>query len=161
VASTGGRPVSALLERLGGPLPSNARVDTFLPYDQLLPHTDVMITNGGFGGVQRALSFGVPLVVAGTTEDKPEVAGRVAWSGTGINLRTGTPSPGRLRRAVRSALADPRYRIEAARLRREIIAAGDPLVTVADTMKSLMSGNAGLVVSDGILDEGEPVLAVR
>ena len=55
----------------------------------------------------------------------------------------------------------PRYRIEAARLRREIIAAGDPLVTVADTMKSLMSGNAGLVVSDGILDEGEPVLAVR
>jgi MGT family glycosyltransferase len=161
VASTGGRPVSTLLERLGGPLPSNARVDTFVPYDQLLPHTDVMITNGGFGGVQRALSFGVPLVVAGTTEDKPEVAGRVAWSGTGINLRTGTPSPGRLRRAVRSALADPRYRIEAARLRREIIAAGDPLVTVADTMESLMSGNAGLVVSDGILDEGEPVLAVR
>jgi len=78
VASTGGRPVSTLLERLGGPLPSNARIDTFLPYDQLLPHTDVMITNGGFGGVQHALSFGVPLVVAGTTEDKPEVAGRVA-----------------------------------------------------------------------------------
>jgi hypothetical protein len=66
----------------------------------------------------------VPLVVAGTTEDKPEVAGRVAWSGTGIDLRTGTPSPTRLRRAVRSALADPRYRIEAARLRREIIGAG-------------------------------------
>ena len=161
VASTGGRPVSAVLERLGGPLPSNARVDTFLPYDQLLPHTDVMITNGGFGGVQRALSHGVPLVVAGTTEDKPEVAGRVAWSGTGINLRTGTPSPTRLRRAARSALTDPRYRIEAARLRREIIAAGDPLVMVADTMESLMSGNAGLVVSDGILDEGERVLAVR
>jgi UDP:flavonoid glycosyltransferase YjiC (YdhE family) len=159
VASTGGRPVSALLERLGGPLPSNARVDTFLPYDQLLPHTDVMITNGGFGGVQRALSYGVPLVVAGTTEDKPEVAGRVAWSGTGINLRTGTPSPTRLRRAVRSALADPRYRIEAARLRREIIGAGDPLATVADTIESLVS-HAGPVVSVGALDEVEPVLVV-
>ena len=150
VASTGGRPVSALLERLGGPLPSNARVDTFLPYDQLLPHTDVMITNGGFGGVQRALSYGVPLVVAGTTEDKPEVAGRVAWSGTGINLRTGTPSPTRLRRAVRSALADPRYRIEAARLRREIIGAGDPLATVADTIESLVSGRVGPAVSSGV-----------
>jgi UDP:flavonoid glycosyltransferase YjiC (YdhE family) len=161
VASTGGRPVSALLERLGGPLPSNARVDTFLPYDQLLSHTDLMITNGGFGGVQRALSYGVPLVVAGTTEDKPEVAGRVAWSGTGINMRTGTPSPTRLRRAVRSALADPRYRIEAARLRREIIGAGDPLATVADTIESLVSGHAGPVVTDGALDEGEPVLAVR
>jgi UDP:flavonoid glycosyltransferase YjiC (YdhE family) len=160
VASTGGRPVSALLERLGGPLPSNARVDTFLPYDQLLPYTDVMITNGGFGGVQRALSYGLPLVVAGTTEDKPEVAGRVAWSGTGINLRTGTPSPTRLRRAVRSALADPRYRIEATRLRREIIGAGDPLATVADTIESLMSVHAGPVVSDSALDEVEPVLAV-
>ena len=105
-----------------------------------------MITNGGFGGVQRALSHGVPLVVAGTTEDKPEVAGRVAWSGTGINLRTGTPSPTRLRRAVRSALADPRYRIEAARLRREIIGVGDPLATVADTIESLVS-HAGSAVS--------------
>jgi UDP:flavonoid glycosyltransferase YjiC (YdhE family) len=74
----------------------------------------------------------------------------VAWSGTGINLRTGTPSPTRLRRAVRSALADPRYRIEAARLRREIIGAGDPLATVADTMESLVSGRAGPAVSSGV-----------
>ena len=108
---------------------------------------------------QRALSYGVPLVVAGTTEDKPEVAGRVAWSGTGINLRTGTPSPVRLRRAVRSALADPRYRIEAARLRREIIGAGDPLATVADAIESLVS-HAGPAGGDGALDEVEPVLDV-
>jgi UDP:flavonoid glycosyltransferase YjiC (YdhE family) len=72
----------------------------------------------------------------------------VAWSGTGINLRTGTPSPARLRRAARTALADPRYRIEAARLRREIIAAGDPLATVADTIESLVS-HAGSAVSYG------------
>jgi UDP:flavonoid glycosyltransferase YjiC (YdhE family) len=153
VASTGGRPVSALLEWLGGPLPSNARVEPFLPYEQLLPHTDVMITNGGFGGVQRALSFGVPLVVAGATEDKLEVAGRVAWSGTGINLRTGTPSPTRLRQAVRSVLANPRYRIEAARLRREIIGAGDPLATIADTIESLVSQTRPTVsysVPDGV-----------
>jgi UDP:flavonoid glycosyltransferase YjiC (YdhE family) len=84
----------------------------------------------------------------------------VAWSGTGINLRTGTPSPNRLRQAVRSALADPRYRIEAARLRREIIGAGDPVPTVADTIESLMSGHAS-PVSDGVLDEVEPVLAVQ
>ena len=76
----------------------------------------------------------------------------LAWSGTGINLRTGTPSPTRLRRAVRSALANPRYRIEAAHLRREIIGAGDPLATVAETIESLVS-HAGPAVSYGVLDE--------
>jgi hypothetical protein len=31
--------------------------------------------------------------------------------------------------------------------------------TVADMIESLMSGRAGLVVSDGVFDEGDPVLA--
>jgi UDP:flavonoid glycosyltransferase YjiC (YdhE family) len=30
-----------------------------------------MVTNGGYGGVQAALANGVPLVVAGATEEKP------------------------------------------------------------------------------------------
>ena len=139
VASTGGRPLSVLHDALGGALPPNARLAEFLPYDELLVRTDVMVTNGGFGGVQRALSAGVPLVVAGATEDKPEVAARVGWSGAGINLRTGSPSPSRLRRAVRRALNDPRYRTAAIRLQREIAAQGDPLVTIVDTIESLNS----------------------
>ena len=69
-------------------LPDNARVEPFIPFGALLPHVDVMITNGGYGGVQFALAHGVPLVVAGATEEKPEIAARVAWSGAGINLKT-------------------------------------------------------------------------
>jgi UDP:flavonoid glycosyltransferase YjiC (YdhE family) len=68
-----------------------------------------MITNGGYGAVQRAISTGVPLVVAGSTEDKPEVAARVAWSGAGINLKTGRPTPTSIRDAVRQLLTDGRY----------------------------------------------------
>jgi hypothetical protein len=82
VATTGGRDVS----QLKVPLPPNTYVAEYLPHDRLLPKVDVMITNGGYGAVQRALSTGVPLVVAGNTEDKPEVAARVAWSGAGIDL---------------------------------------------------------------------------
>ena len=37
-----------------------------------------MVTNGGYGGVQLALAHGVPLVVAGNTEEKGEIAARVA-----------------------------------------------------------------------------------
>ena len=63
-----------------------------------------MVTNGGYGGVQFALAHGVPLVVAGDHEDKPETAARVAGSGVGRNLKTGRPTPrgdsgGRNRRA--------------------------------------------------------------
>jgi len=59
--------------------------------------------------VQRALSTGVPLVVAGDTEDKPEVAARVAWSGAGIDLRTGAPTVKAIRHAVREVLGNGRY----------------------------------------------------
>ena len=77
---------------------------------------DVMVTNGGYGAVQRALSTGVPLVVAGNTEDKPEVAARVEYFGAGVNLRTGTPTAAQVRRAVREVLSDPSFRDHARRL---------------------------------------------
>ena len=89
VATTGGPDPEPL--RRG--LPANVRLERFVPHDLLLPHADVMVTNGGYGGVQQALANGVPLVVAGDSEDKPEVAARVQWSGAGINLHTGRPSP--------------------------------------------------------------------
>jgi UDP:flavonoid glycosyltransferase YjiC (YdhE family) len=78
-----------------------------------------MVTNGGYGGVQHALSYGLPLVVAGTTEDKLEVSARVVWSGTGINLRTDTPTPTEVLRAVQTLLSDPRYRQRAQTLQAE------------------------------------------
>ncbi|MBC8163696.1 MAG: hypothetical protein H7Z42_21015, partial [Roseiflexaceae bacterium] len=93
-----------------GVLPANARLEPFIPFDQIMPHVDVMITNGGYGGVQFALAHGVPLVVAGTTEEKPEIAARVAWSDAGINLKAKSPTTEQIRTAVRSILADPRYR---------------------------------------------------
>ncbi|TDC54421.1 glycosyltransferase [Jiangella ureilytica] len=105
VVSAGGRDTTTLPK-----LPANARAASFLPYDELLPRTDVMVTNGGYGGVHYAMAYGVPLVVAGRTEDKVEVTARVAWSGAGIDLRINRPRPDHIREAVRQVLADPRYR---------------------------------------------------
>jgi len=57
------------------------------------PHFDLMITNGGFGGVQDTRSrMESPLIIGGDTEDKPEVAARIAWVRAGINLGTATPT---------------------------------------------------------------------
>jgi MGT family glycosyltransferase len=132
VATTGGPDPGPL--RRG--LPANARLERFIPHDLLLPRTDVMVTNGGYGGVQQALAHGVPLVVAGDSEDKPEVAARVQWSGAGINLRTGRPSPALVARAVRQALSRPSYRRRARALAAEI-AASDPLGDITTVLAAL------------------------
>lgn len=41
----------------------------------------------------QALSFGVPLVCTGLTEDKADENIRVRWSDAGINLETNAPRP--------------------------------------------------------------------
>jgi UDP:flavonoid glycosyltransferase YjiC (YdhE family) len=108
-------------DELGLPsLRPNVRVARFIPFTLLLPFVDVYVTNGGFGGVQYALSHGVPIVVAGTTEDKPEIGNRVAYAGAGINLRTSTPTPQHVADAVRTVLHDPRYRAGAQAIQAEL-----------------------------------------
>jgi MGT family glycosyltransferase len=96
--------------------PANLRLERFIPFTELLPQTDVMVTNGGFGGVQMALAHGVPLVAAGKTEDKMEVNARVAWSGAGVSLRTDTPTPEQVVAGVRTVLADASFRERAREL---------------------------------------------
>ena len=95
------------------PLPANARAAEYLPYDELLPRTDVFVTNGGYGGVQYALRYGVPIVTSSGQEDKPEVAARIAWSGVGRRLKTGDPVTRSGRR--RGALGAPRPALPGAR----------------------------------------------
>ncbi|MGU3451941.1 glycosyltransferase [Methylobacterium sp. 391_Methyba4] len=106
VATTGGRPVEALR----GSLPANARVAQFLPFDRLLPKVSLLVTNGGYGSVSQALAVAVPIVSAGTTEDKAEVNARIDWSGVGINLATNAPRVEDLREAITKVLAEPRFR---------------------------------------------------
>jgi MGT family glycosyltransferase len=110
VATAGGRPIDAI----PGPIPANARLASYLPFEWILPKVDVFVTNGGYGSVNQAMSFGIPLVTAGLTEDKADVNARVAWSGVGIDLASNEPTPQALRQAVRTVLDKPDYRRRAA-----------------------------------------------
>jgi MGT family glycosyltransferase len=119
VCTTGGADPAVL-----GTLPPNARAAAYVPHDLLLPKMDAMVTNGGWGGVLAAVQAGVPLVVAGGSLDKPEVARRVAWSGAGINLRTGSPKPHRIAYAVDKVLTEPAFAARARELGASLAAAG-------------------------------------
>jgi MGT family glycosyltransferase len=112
VATAGGRPIEAITDQI----PSNARLASFLPFEWLLPRVSVLVTNGGYGSVNQALSFGIPLVTAGLTEDKADVNARVAWSGVGIDLATNEPTQEALRMAVRTVLDRPAYRLRAVKM---------------------------------------------
>jgi len=122
-----------------GDLPEHVRAEPFIPFGHLLPYVDVMVTNGGYGGTQMALAHGIPLVVAGETEDKMEVAARVEWSGAGINLRKQRPSPGEVRDAVKEVLLNPVYRENAKRIQSDF-AKYDAPTRAAELLEALASG---------------------
>lgn len=100
-------------------IPANARVVPFVPFANLMPYVDVMVTNGGYGGVTMAMANGVPMIAGGVTEEKPEICARIAYTGMGINLKTGKPKPEQIRDAVKKVLANPSYRQAAQRLQAE------------------------------------------
>ena len=100
-------------------VPENARVVDFIPFDDLLPYCAAFITNGGYGAVQHGISTGVPMIIAGATEDKPEVAARAEWAGVAINLRTGRPSAGQVQLAVQEIFDNGKYKARSLELEEE------------------------------------------
>lgn len=108
-----------------GEQPANVRVERYIPQDLLLPHCDLVVTHGGSGTMLDALSHGIPMVMIPYAADQPlnarlcaqEGVARVVW----LADHTG---PGQLAQAIKEAardvLGNPRYRIEAQRLRKEI-----------------------------------------
>ncbi|MEV4686907.1 glycosyltransferase [Microbacterium sp. LWH3-1.2] len=111
-------------DELPFPVPANARIAGLLPYDELLPATDVVITNGGWGGTLAALGHGIPLVIAGGDLDKPEIAARVAWTGAGVDLRTGTPTAAQVAAGFERASTDRSMTDAAARVAAELRSLG-------------------------------------
>ncbi|MFQ2196543.1 nucleotide disphospho-sugar-binding domain-containing protein [Aeromonas hydrophila] len=133
--TTGGRDPA----RLGTAVPANAIVIEHVPFELALPRAAVLVTNGGYGSVQAALAHGVPLVVAGTGEDKAEVATRVAWSGAGINLHSNEPTADAVAAAVRKLVHEPRYRARA-RLLADEMATLDARAAIAGAVAALLGG---------------------
>jgi MGT family glycosyltransferase len=128
--------------------PANARLERFVPFAALMPHVAVTITNGGYGGLHFALAHGVPLVVAGDSEEKPELVARVNWSGVGVGMRTNRPGRLQLREAVRRVLGEPDHAARAAAMQAELARYGGPehavdlLEQLAATSTPVLAGSA-------------------
>ncbi|THG33050.1 glycosyltransferase [Naasia lichenicola] len=131
VVTTGQRQLTTL----PFPIPPNVRVADFLPFEELLPHVDVMITNGGWGGTLAGLAHGVPLIIAGGDLDKPEIAARIAYRGAGVDLRTGRPTAKNVAEAFQRMRSDGSFRVAAGAIGDELAQLGGA-ATIADEVES-------------------------
>lgn len=123
----------------GNGRPENLRLAAWLPYEELLPRCSVLVTNGGYGSVTQALAHGLPLVCAGTSEDKKDTAARVTRAGAGVDLGTDCPSLEQVRDAVAEILGDGRYRENAARVGEGLNSLGGA-ARACELLESLVGG---------------------
>jgi UDP:flavonoid glycosyltransferase YjiC (YdhE family) len=140
LVTTGGKPI----ESIPCTLAPNTIASQYLNFGQILPDVDVLVAFGSYGTVTQTLSFGVPMVVAGKGEDKPEVAARVTWTGTGIDLATDMPTPEQIRAAVDQILAKPEYRACAQKLAQEF-ASYDSAKRLTELVEALVAEQEVLI----------------
>lgn len=105
----------------GFDVPENVRVTDYLHYDAILPYARVWVHNGGYGAITHGIAHGVPMVVAGEGQDKPENIKRVRYSGIGVGLGTGKPTVSDLKLSLDDVLNKDKYRCKVAELRQQTI----------------------------------------
>jgi len=106
IVTTGGSGTAGLRARFPQ---DNIIIEDFIPFDEVMPHADVYISNGGYGGVLLSIRHGLPMVVGGVHEGKNEINARIGYFGLGVNMRTERPGVLQLRAAVEEVLGDERY----------------------------------------------------
>ena len=72
-------------------------------------------------------------------EEKPELVARVNWSGVGVGMRTNSPSPARLRAAVRRVLEEPSFACRALAMQDEMVRYAGA-ARAADLVEGLIRG---------------------
>jgi len=110
IVTTGGHGTAALREQYTA---DNIIIENFIPFDDVMRHADVFVTNGGYGGVLYSLKYGVPIIAAGTVDHRNEVCARIEHFGCGIDLHVERPTSKALQLAVNAVLNTDLYHAKA------------------------------------------------
>jgi zeaxanthin glucosyltransferase len=131
-------------ERLGA-LRGDPIVVRYAPQLEIVKRASVVITHAGLNTVLESLAEGVPLVAMPLGNDQPGVAARVAAQGAGIVISRRTLNAEKLQSAVRKVLEDPRYRVAAQRLQKEMSLV-DGLEIAADVIEKALGIGSQIAV---------------
>lgn len=89
-----------------GTQPDHVRIDRFVPQDEILRRTDLVVSHGGSGALLGALAHGLPSLLLPLGADQPHNALRSAELGVARCLEAATASPGDINEAIRVSLTD-------------------------------------------------------
>ncbi len=90
--------------------PSNVFIAKYAPGDALMAVSDVVVSHGGNGTVYQALSCGVPVIGFPTMFDQEINMRQVVNLGIGMQMSNKAYTGPALDRAVRTIIAETRYR---------------------------------------------------
>lgn len=94
---------SALSPEQFTPPHDRTRIVRFVSHAAVIDDVDLVVTHGGMGTTQRALSAGIPLVVVPWGRDQKESARRVEHAAAGVMLPPKQLTPQRMQQAIRDA----------------------------------------------------------
>lgn len=124
-----------------GALPSNVRLESFVPLDALMATTAVVVDHGGPSTVCTVARHGVPQLVVHAEFDAPVLGELLSKCSAGKVISPGDVNRGAIRSAVVALRDDPAFSRGAQRLAAEIRAMPTPATTVT-TLHEWVSGSA-------------------
>ncbi|MBE9181921.1 glycosyltransferase family 1 protein [Oculatella sp. LEGE 06141] len=87
-------------------LGENVRLETFVPFDQVLPYVKAMVTHGGAGSVGRAFRMGVPMLIISDFGDQIATGSRAADLGLAYHLPKNKVTPKAIQSKLNALLQD-------------------------------------------------------
>ncbi len=116
------------------PIPANARVERYLPQNDVLSHCTAVVHHAGAGTMFGVLAHGLPSLTLPQSADNFVNAELLASAGAACNLMPGEVTETAVRSGIRTVLDTASYRRQARRLADEIAAMPSP-DTVAATLR--------------------------
>jgi Erythromycin biosynthesis protein CIII-like, C-terminal domain len=120
-----------------GPVPTNARLERFVPHSAVLKRGGLLVSHAGHGVVAKALYYGVPMVLVPWGRDQPGVAARAAALGVAEVIARQDFTAQRLSTAIQRVLGTPRYQEMAARIAGRL-QAQDPVALARARIEALL-----------------------
>ena len=119
--------------------PENVVLVPFAPHEPILPHADVVVSQGGHGTVLKSLMNGVPLVCIPLRGDQADVSARVVHAGAGVRL-SANAAVLEIRAAIQQLLNEPKFR-KAARRMAAILAFENGVQSAVAELESVAAGS--------------------
>jgi MGT family glycosyltransferase len=125
-------------------LGDNVRLETFVPFDEVLPYVSAIVTSGGFGTVGSAFRYGTPmLIISDLGGDTLPTATRATELGLAYYLLKNKATPKAIQTKLRALLQDRALHARVKALSEQLRDMDSPKIA-ADAIENLLQNSQNL-----------------